>query len=119
MVRTRVRRVLTAALGGLAVLSILTVVPSAAAATRPTTASVVSSTQNAKLGPILIAGMTVYTLKGSKTGCDAACTKEWPPVLLPHGVKVATAGSDVDVSMLGTAKFATRLQITYAHKRLY
>jgi predicted lipoprotein with Yx(FWY)xxD motif len=119
MVRTHVRRLLTMAAVGVAVLAVVAVVPSAEASTRPTTASVISSVRNAKLGPILAAGTTVYTLKASKTGCNAACAKEWPPVVLPHGAKRATAGSNVDDSMLGTAKLAKRLQITYAGKRLY
>jgi len=113
--RTQVRRALTVAISGLAV---LVMVPSAGAATK--TASVVSSADGAKLGSILVAGTTVYTLKPTKTACTAACMDEWPPVLLPHGVKKPTAGTGVDGSQLGTAKLGTRgLQITYAGKRLY
>src|SRR5713226_1138889 len=45
-------------------LSVFAVAPSAAAATRATTATVVSSGENAKLGTILVAGnRAVYTLK--------------------------------------------------------
>jgi predicted lipoprotein with Yx(FWY)xxD motif len=117
MVRTHVRRALTVAVSALAALAI---VPSAGAAPKAATARVVSSAPNAKLGSILVAGTTVYTLKASKTACTTACMKEWPPVLLPHGVKTATAGSGVDASKLGTAKVAKRgVQITYAGKRLY
>jgi predicted lipoprotein with Yx(FWY)xxD motif len=117
MVRTVVRRTLITAVSGV---MLLAVVPSAGAATHPTTASTVSTRTNTKLGPILVAGTTVYTVQPGKTGCNAACMKEWPPVLLPHGVKTATAGPGVDASMLGTAKLAKRgLQITWAGKRLY
>jgi predicted lipoprotein with Yx(FWY)xxD motif len=99
--------------------AVLALAPSATAATKPTTASVVSSTQNAKLGPILVAGTTVYTLAPNKTACNVECAKDWPPVLLPHGVKTATAGPNVDASKLGTAKSGKNLQVTYAGKRLY
>src|SRR5947209_5911722 len=125
MLRTRARQLRTMAVASVAVFTVFTVftaftsVSGAGAATRPTTATVVSTTQNAKLGPILVAGTAVYTLKPGKTGCNVACAKEWPPVLLPRGVKAPTAGSNVDASMLGTAKFGARLQITYARKRLY
>ena len=118
--RTSVGRIaaVVVALGGL---SAAAVAPStAAAATSPTTASVISSTANAKLGTILVAGKTVYTVKPSKTACTAKCLKAWPPVLLPHGVKTATAGTGVDASKLGTVAAAKGAsQITYAGKRLY
>ena len=130
MRRTRVRREPTwrasvgritataVAVGGLAAVAM---VPSAAAAaTRPTTASKISSAENAKLGTILVAGNTVYTLKASKTPCTAECLKEWPPVLLPHGVTTPTAGTGVDASKLGTVAAAHHArQITYSGKRLY
>ena len=118
--RTSVGRIAAVAvtLGGL---SALAVAPSTAvAATSPTTASVISSTANAKLGTILVAGKTVYTLKASTTTCTAKCLKAWPPVLLPHAVKTATAGTGVDASKLGTVAAAKgALQITYSGKRLY
>ncbi len=67
-----------------------------------------------------MAGNTVYTLKPSKTPCTAACLKEWPPVLLPHGVTTPTAGTGVDASKLGTVAAAHHAhQITYSGKRLY
>jgi predicted lipoprotein with Yx(FWY)xxD motif len=92
----------------------------AVAATSPATASAISTAKNAKLGTILVAGNTVYALKASKTTCDAACLKVWPPVLLPDGVTTATADAGVDASKLGTmAAAGGALQVTYAGKALY
>ena len=98
-----------------------TTAPSAAgAATGTRSARTVSTAQNTKLGTILVAGDTVYTLKPSKTACTAACLKAWPPVLLPHGVTTPTAGMGVDQSKLGTAAAAQGArQVTYSGKRLY
>jgi predicted lipoprotein with Yx(FWY)xxD motif len=106
------------AIGGL---SVLAFAPSVAgAATTPTTASVIDTAKSSKLGTILVAGNTVYTLKPSKTACDAACLKIWRPVLLPDGVMTATAGTGVDDTKLGTVTTADgALQITYAGKPLY
>jgi predicted lipoprotein with Yx(FWY)xxD motif len=106
------------AVGGL---SAVVLAPGAAtAATTPTTASVISTADNAKLGTILVTGNTVYVLKPSKTACTTTCWKAWPPVLLPHGVKTATAGPGVDASKLGTVAAAkSALQVTYSGKRLY
>lgn len=122
MLRTGVRRLLTLTLtltvGGLAVVALGAT--AATAATHATTVSVVSSAESSTLGPILVAGTTVYTLQPSRIGCNAACLRLWPPALLPHGAKRATAGAGVDASKLGTAKAAKgALQITYAGKRLY
>jgi predicted lipoprotein with Yx(FWY)xxD motif len=92
----------------------------AGAATGARSARVVSTAQNPKLGPILVAGTTVYTVKPGKAACTTACLKEWPPVLLPHGVTTPTAGTGVDQSKLGTAAAARGArQITYSGKRLY
>src|SRR5262249_26555227 len=69
---------------------------------------------------ILVAGKTVYTLQPGKRACAAACRRDWPPVLLPHGVRAAKAGPGVDPAKLGTAKAGKgRLQITYDGRRLY
>jgi predicted lipoprotein with Yx(FWY)xxD motif len=90
------------------------------AATTPRTARVVSIAQDPKLGAILVARHTVYTVTPSKQACTEACQKVWRPVLLPHGVKHATAGMGIDVAELGTARAAHHArQITYAGKRLY
>jgi predicted lipoprotein with Yx(FWY)xxD motif len=92
----------------------------AGAATGPRSAHTVSITQNSKLGAILVAGNTVYTVKPSATACTAACLKAWPPVLLPRGATTPTAGMGVDGSKLGTAAAAHGArQITYSGKRLY
>jgi predicted lipoprotein with Yx(FWY)xxD motif len=106
--------------GGLSALALAFAPTIAGAATKPETATIVSTTENAKLGAILQAGDVVYTLKASKVPCRATCLKVWPPVLLPHGVKTATAGPGVDASKLGTAaaKGGAR-QITYAGKALH
>jgi predicted lipoprotein with Yx(FWY)xxD motif len=106
------------AVGGL---SALALAPSAAAvASGPTTANVISTAKDSKLGTILVSGNTVYALKASKTPCTAKCLKVWPPVLLPQGIMGATAGAGVDASKLGTVAAANgALQITYAGKALY
>jgi predicted lipoprotein with Yx(FWY)xxD motif len=118
--RTSLGRIaaVTVALG---VLSALAIAPSTAgAATNPTTASVISTAKNSKLGTILVSGTTVYALKPSKTACTAKCLKVWPPVLLPQGVMTATAGPGVDASKLGTVAAANgALQITYSGQALY
>jgi predicted lipoprotein with Yx(FWY)xxD motif len=99
----------------------LAVAPSTAgAATGPRSARVISTAQDSKLGTILVAGDTVYTLKPSKTACTAKCLKAWPPVLLPRGVTMATAGMGVDASKLGTTAAAHGArQVTYSGKRLH
>ena len=90
------------------------------AASRVRSARTVSTAQNAKLGAILVAGDTVYTLKPSTIACTAACLKAWPPVLLAHGLTTPTAGTGVDQTKLGTAPAAHGArQITYSGKRLY
>jgi predicted lipoprotein with Yx(FWY)xxD motif len=90
------------------------------AAASPTTASVISTAKNAKLGTILVSGNTVYTLKASKTACSADCLKAWLPVLLPPSVTTAMADTGVDASKLGTVAAAGgALQVTYSGKALY
>ncbi|HEY3669730.1 MAG TPA: hypothetical protein VGN51_02260, partial [Acidimicrobiia bacterium] len=118
--RTALRRVGAAVLA-LGALATSTLAPSSAgAATGSRNSRVVSLAQDAKLGTILVAGDTVYALKPSKSACTTACLKAWPPVLLAHGVKVASAGTGVDGSKLGTASAAHGArQVTYTGKRLY
>jgi predicted lipoprotein with Yx(FWY)xxD motif len=105
----------------LGVLGALLAAPApAGATTTPRTARVVSIAQDPKFGPILVAGRTVYTVTPSRKACSTTCQKIWRPVLLPHGVKQATAGMGVDGTKLGTAAAAHHArQITYAGKRLY
>ncbi len=101
------------AAGGL-IASVATAEAAAAAST------VVSTSQNATYGTILVSGKTVYTLKASKVACTARCLKVWPELLLPKGVKKPTAGSGVKAASLGTVKVSGgSLQVTYAGKRLY
>ncbi len=98
------------------VLSVSMVSAGAAAAT----STVVSTTQNSTYGTILVSGKTVYTLKASKVACTATCLKVWPELLLPKGVKAATAGPGVNAASLGTVKGSDGFrQVTYAGKRLY
>jgi predicted lipoprotein with Yx(FWY)xxD motif len=118
--RTSVGRIAGVALA-IAGLFAVAFAPSAAgAATGPATASEISTAKNAKLGTILVAGNTVYTVKASKTACTAECLKTWRPVLLPQGVTSATAGGGADTSKLGTVAAADgALQVTYGGKALY
>jgi predicted lipoprotein with Yx(FWY)xxD motif len=118
--QTSLGRVAVAVLA-LGALVALAVAPSTAgAATSARSARVISTAQNSKLGTILVAGDTVYTLKPSKTACTAQCLKAWPPVLLPRGVTTATGSPGVDPSKLGTATAAHGgRQITYSGKRLH
>jgi predicted lipoprotein with Yx(FWY)xxD motif len=84
------------------------------------TATVISTTKNAKLGTILVSGKTVYTLKPSATACGTKCLKAWPAVVLPKGVKKAKAGTGVNAAKLGTVKLSNGvLQVTYGGKKLY
>jgi predicted lipoprotein with Yx(FWY)xxD motif len=81
---------------------------------------VVSTKKTTKYGTYLVSGNTLYTLTPSKTACTAKCLKTWPELLVPAGLKGATAGSGVKQSKLGTFKVAGgRLQVTYGGKRLY
>jgi predicted lipoprotein with Yx(FWY)xxD motif len=71
-------------------------------------------------GKVLSDGNTVYTLKPSSTKCTAACLVVWPAVVLPSGVKHASAGSGVTESKLGTVTVpGVGVQVTYGGKRLY
>ena len=81
---------------------------------------VVSTTNDATLGTILVSGKTVYTLKASRTPCSAQCLKIWPELLLLKHVKHATAGAGVKAAKLGTIKRSGgALQVTYSGKALY
>ena len=106
---------------GLGALSALAIAPSTAgAATTPKTATEISAVKNSKYGMILEADTTVYALKPSKTACNAACLKIWPPVVLPDGVTTPTAGSGIDPSKLGTTTTSSgAMQITYSGKPLF
>ncbi|HUY06068.1 MAG TPA: hypothetical protein VMU99_02250 [Acidimicrobiales bacterium] len=86
-----------------------------------TTGLVISTIKNKTLGTILVSsGKTLYTLKASKVGCTAECTKIWPEVVLPKGVTKATAGSGCKAAQLGTVKRASGVrQVTFNGKALY
>jgi predicted lipoprotein with Yx(FWY)xxD motif len=85
-----------------------------------TSGVVISTSKTAKHGTILISGRTVYTLKPSSIKCTTKCLKFWAAVVLPTGVKKATAGTGVSASKLGTVKdSAGKTQVTYGGKALY
>jgi predicted lipoprotein with Yx(FWY)xxD motif len=102
------------AVGGLAASAVAT--STAEAATNP----LISTAKNAQLGTILVSGNTLYTLKSSRTACGARCISTWPEVLLPKGVRKATAGPGVNAAKLGTiARSGGVLQVTYSGKPIY
>jgi predicted lipoprotein with Yx(FWY)xxD motif len=102
------------ALGGLSASTV------AAGTAGAATKVVVSTAKNATLGTILVSGKTLYTLKASKTPCTAQCLSIWPELVLPKGVKKATAGAGVNAAKLGTVRRAGGvLQVTYGGKALY
>jgi len=81
---------------------------------------VIATLKTAKYGTILVSGKTVYTLAPSGAGCNAACRKVWPEVVLPKGATKAIAGAGVNAAKLGTVKRAGGLrQVTYAGRALY
>lgn len=81
---------------------------------------VISTLKTAKFGTILVNRRTLYTMTPSGAGCNAACQKYWLAVVLPKGVKKATAGAGVNASKLGTVKRSrAKLQVTYGGKALY
>jgi predicted lipoprotein with Yx(FWY)xxD motif len=109
-----------AILGGGLATSALVAGTSGAAMDRTAKKVVVSVTKNASHGTILVSGTTLYTLKPSMTACTATCVKIWPELLLPKGVKKATAGSGIKASKLGTVHLADgAVQVTYGGKKLY
>jgi predicted lipoprotein with Yx(FWY)xxD motif len=68
-------------------------------------------------------GWTVYmhsTDNWGKAPCtSSACTKQWPPVLLPPGISAPKAGAGARASLLGTTKAPGGTQITYRDWPLY
>jgi predicted lipoprotein with Yx(FWY)xxD motif len=100
--------------------SILFVNAASAASSHKAKTIVVSTSQNAQLGTILVSGKTLYTLKAGKTSCGTNCVKIWPELLLPKGATKAKAGAGVNAAKLGTVKRSNgALQVTYAGKPLY
>ena len=100
---------------GAASASALAVGGAAGASTSGTKVTIVKTSH----GKVLSDGKTVYTLKASSTPCTAACLMVWPAVVLPSGIKHASAGSGVTASKLGTVKVSSGEQVTYGGKRLY
>jgi predicted lipoprotein with Yx(FWY)xxD motif len=82
-----------------------------------TPAALVSTTNNAQLGTILVnnKGFTLYTLSGNAP-CDAACRAIWPPLLVT-GTAKPTLGSGV--TGLGTVKASGGEQVAYQNMPLY
>ena len=106
------------AVGGL--LSTLSLVSTAdAAPSHKTKAVVVSTSQNATFGTILVSGRTLYALKASKTPCRTQCQKFWLGLMLPKGANKAKAGAGVNAAKLGSVKRGSVRQVTYGGKALY
>jgi predicted lipoprotein with Yx(FWY)xxD motif len=77
------------------------------------------------LGRVLVDGQdfTLYVYLPDNRGpsrCTSVCASQWPPLLLPHGVRHPTAGAGVDAALLGTTRRANgTLQVTYNRWPLY
>ena len=119
--RAPVWRMAAAALAVGALSTSAFVVGTASAATSQAAKTVVISTfKTKKFGTFLVDGKTLYTLKGSKTACAAACNKIWPGVMLPKGETKAKAGAGVNAAKLGTVmRTGGAFQVTYSGKALY
>lgn len=69
------------------------------------------------------AGYTLYAYLPDNRGrprCVSVCAKQWPPLLLPAGVRHPVAGSDARAELLGTTRRAGGgLQVTYNGWPLY
>jgi predicted lipoprotein with Yx(FWY)xxD motif len=101
-----------------------------AAATTPATTSNASSgtavkltTKHSKFGTILAAGpkqMTVYLFEGdkaSKSSCDSACAKAWPPVTTSGNP--GAGGTAVSADLGTTMRSNGTEQVTYKGHPLY
>ncbi|HWD24718.1 MAG TPA: hypothetical protein VG368_04585 [Acidimicrobiales bacterium] len=118
-VRARCIAITALAIGGAAG-PIVAVGSVGAVGSHAATSLLVSTATSSKLGTILVSGRTLYTLRASKVSCATACLKIWPELVLPKGVKKATAGKGVTASKLGTVtRSGGVLQVTYASKPLY
>jgi predicted lipoprotein with Yx(FWY)xxD motif len=102
----------------------LAVPTSASAATNASRVTVVKvKTTSGPLGTVLVDGMgrTLYVDsrdRANQASCTGSCSKVWPPLLLPKGVKRAVAG--VGVKDLGTVRRSGhRLQVTSHKMPLY
>jgi predicted lipoprotein with Yx(FWY)xxD motif len=99
-------------LGGLSAAA-LAVVPAAASTV------VVSTTKTSKGTVLESGGATLYILKGNAT-CNAQCQAIWPELVLPKGVKKATAGKGVRRAKLSSVMRAGGVrQVTYGGRALF
>jgi predicted lipoprotein with Yx(FWY)xxD motif len=98
-------------------------IEAASAAKHP--ATLVSTTKSAMLGAYLetARGRTLYTFTldtSTKSNCTGACAIEWPPLLVPKGVKLSEVVHGVTASKVGKIKRANgTFQLTYEGKPLY
>jgi predicted lipoprotein with Yx(FWY)xxD motif len=69
------------------------------------------------------AGYTLYIYLPDMRGpskCYSVCAKDWPPLLVPSGVRRPVAGRGIDDTLLGTTKRKNgSLQVTYNGWPLY
>ena len=69
------------------------------------------------------AGYPLYVYVPDNQGpskCTLACATEWPPLVLPRGVRHGLAGPSVEAALLGTTRRANgSLQVTYNGWPLY
>jgi predicted lipoprotein with Yx(FWY)xxD motif len=77
------------------------------------------------LGTILTDGhgFTLYIYQPDRQGpsvCTGVCAVQWPPLVLPRGIRRPVAGPGVDPALLGTApRPGGVLQVTYNRWPLY
>jgi predicted lipoprotein with Yx(FWY)xxD motif len=68
-------------------------------------------------------GFTLYIYQPDDQGpsvCTGVCAIQWPPLVLPRGVRRPVAGPGVNQALLGTARRADGvLQVTYNRWPLY
>ncbi len=88
-------------------------------------ATLVSTTKSAMLGAYLetAQGRTLYTFTldtATKSSCTGVCANEWPPLLVPRGVKLAKVVHGLNASKFGEIMrpYGT-FQLTYEGKPLY
>jgi len=67
-------------------------------------------------------GFTLYIYVPDHQGrsrCFELCAKDWPPLILPAGVRHALAGPGVNAALLGTVQRGGARQVTYNGWPLY
>jgi predicted lipoprotein with Yx(FWY)xxD motif len=85
-----------------------------AASARPTTAAKVVKIDLTEDGHKNVLNNLINHPLYTATTCTGSCLQVWPPLLMPKGTTTPTGAPS-----LGTAKFGTRLQVTYKGHRLY